>query len=125
MVGEALAEEAGGEAEEEAIAEDGIPARPLAAPPRPTAEMVEFYNVSHIPFRSWCPHCVPGRGRSFYHRRVDHKGDDTLLPGVSIDCGFFGAPGELPQDAVGGSKMPVLVVRDRFTKAIFTHLVPA
>ena len=89
MVGEALAEEAGGEAEEEAIAEDGIPARPLAAPPSPTAEMVEFYNVSHIPFRSWCPHCVPGRGRSFYHRRVDHKGDDTLLPGVSIDCGFF------------------------------------
>ena len=33
-------------------------------------------------------------------------------------------PGEIPADSVGGSKMPVLVVRDRFTKGIFTHLVP-
>ena len=66
-----------------------------------------------------------GRGRSFQHRRVDHDQDDEGHPVVSIDYGFFGAPGELPQDAVGGPKMPVLVVRDRFTKALFTHLVPS
>ena len=35
------------------------------------------------------------------------------------------SPGELPQDAVRGPKMPVLVVRGRFTKALFTHLVPS
>ena len=58
-------------------------------------------------------------------RRVDHDQDDEGHPVVSIDYGFFGAPGELPQDAVGGPKMPVLVVRDRFTKALFTHLVPS
>ena len=51
--------------------------------------------------------------------------DDEGRPVVSLDYGFFGSPGELPADAVGGQKMPVLVVRDRFTKAIFSHLVPA
>ena len=65
------------------------------------------------------PHCVRGRGRSFYRRQVDHSGDDSTMPVVPIDYGFLGAPGELPQDAVGGQKTPVLVVRDRFTKAIF------
>ena len=49
---------------------------------------------------------------------------NSTMPVVSIDYGFLGAPGELPQDAVGGQKMPVLVVRDRFTKAIFIHLDP-
>ena len=60
----------------------------------------------------------------FYHRKVSHEADDPSRPVVSRDYGFFGAPGEIPADSVGGSKMPVLVVRDRFTKGIFTHLVP-
>ena len=47
------------------------------------------------------------------------------IPVISIDYGFFGAPGELPSDAVGGAKMPVLVVRDRKSKALFAHLVPS
>ena len=37
---------------------------------------------------------------------------------------FFGAPGELEQEAIGGAKMPVLVVKDRLSKAMFTHLLP-
>ena len=68
---------------------------------------------------------VRGRGKSFSHKAVDHSQDDEGRPVVSLDYGFFGSPGELPADAVGGQKMPVLVVRDRFTKAIFSHLVPA
>ena len=87
--------------------------------------MVASHNVSHIPFRSWCAHCVRGRGKSFYHRKVAHEADDPSRPVVSPDYGFFGALEEIPADSVGGSKMPVLVVRDRFTKGIFTHLVPS
>ena len=58
------------------------------------------------------------------HRKVDHSQDGSD-PVLSLDYGFFGAPGELPADAVGGSRMPVLVCRDRQSKALFTHLVPA
>ena len=81
--------------------------------------------VSHIPYRAWCSHCVRGRGKSFAHRRVNRQEDPEEVPVVSIDYGFFGAPGELPADAVGGAQMPVLVVRDRKSKALFSHLVPS
>jgi len=113
-VGQALAEE-----------DAGTSAKPLPIPARPTPEMVKAHEVCHVPFRSWCSHCVRGRGKSFSHRAVDHSRDDEGRPVVSLDYGFFGSPGELPADAVGGQKMPVLVVRDRFTKAIFSHLLPA
>ena len=43
----------------------------------------------HIPFRSWCAHCVRGRGKSFYHRKVSHEADDPSRPVVSLDYGFF------------------------------------
>ena len=124
--GRLMAGEGDAEQEPEQAAEDeGFAARALPAPPQPTPEMVASHNVSHIPFRSWCAHCVRGRGKSFYHRKVSHEADDPSRPVVSLDYGFFGAPEEIPADSVGGSKMPVLVVRDRFTKGIFTHLVPS
>ena len=56
--------------------------------------MVASHNVSHIPFRSWCAHCVRGRGKSFYRRKVSHKADDPSRPVISLDYGFFGAPGK-------------------------------
>ena len=111
----------------QALAEEdaGASAKLLPIPARPTPEMVKAHEACHVPFRSWCSHCVRGRGKSFSHKAVDHSQDDEGRPVVSLDYGFFGSPGELPADAVGGQKMPVLVVRDRFTKAIFSHLVPA
>ena len=106
-------------------AEEGRAARPIRSPCLPSPEEVEAHNVSHIPFRAWCPHCVRGRGKSFSHRRVIRSDDPEEIPVISIDYGFFGAPGELPSEAVGGAKMPVLLVRDRKSKALFTHLVPS
>ena len=100
--------------EEEVVvpeAEEGRAAKPLM--------------VSHIPYRAWCSHCVRGRGKSFAHHWVNRQEDPEEVPVVSIDYGFFGAPGELPADAVGGAQMPVLVVRDRKSKALFSHLVPS
>ena len=116
------------EEEEVAIpeAEEGRAAKPLRAPTLPSAEEVEAHMVSHIPYRAWCSHCVRGRGKSFARHRVNRQGDPEEVPVVSIDYGFFGAPGELPADAVGGAQMPVLVVvRDRKSKALFSHLVPS
>ena len=69
--------------------------------------------------------CVRGRGKSFQHRRVQHDQNDEAHPVVSLDYAFFGAPGELEQEAIGGAKMPVLVVKDRFSKAMLTHLLPS
>ena len=35
------------------------PSVPLA-PVRPSTKEVEEHMVTHMPFRSWCPHCVRG-----------------------------------------------------------------
>ena len=90
----------------QALAEEyaGASAKPLPIPARPTPEMVKAHEVCHVPFRSWCSHCVRGRGKSFSHKAVDHSQDDEGRPVVSLDYGFFGSPGELPADAVGVDK---------------------
>ena len=37
------------------------------------------HNVTHVPFRGWCPICVASRGRSSPHKRVVvNKSADTL-----------------------------------------------
>ena len=41
-------------------------AREVRAPPipaTPSLEEVTQHQLTHRPFRSWCPHCVRGKGR--------------------------------------------------------------
>ena len=96
----------------------------LPAPIAPTAKMVEEHNVSHLPFRSWCSACVRGRAKALPHGRVPDK-EDEQIPTMSVDYGFFGAPGELPGGSVGGAELPVLIVTDRRSKSIWSHPVPS
>ena len=79
---------------EEELNADAHQAKPLPIPAKPTPEMIAAHEFSHLPFRSWCSHCVRGRGKSFQHRRVQHDQDDEARPVVSLDYAFFGAPGE-------------------------------
>ena len=57
------------------------------------------------------------------HTRTDH--DDEQHPTFSVDYGFFGLPGELHPEAIGGNKLPVLVVRERLSKSTWAHPVPS
>eukprot|EP00973_Karenia_brevis_P013564 1841932-Karenia_brevis.AAC.1 len=43
------------------------PSRLRRSPEQPTRDEVEQHNSHHEPYRSWCPACVAGRGRSFAH----------------------------------------------------------
>ena len=36
---------------------------------RPSQEEVNAHNVSHLPYRSWCPHCVRGKARRRNRRK--------------------------------------------------------
>jgi hypothetical protein len=91
--------------------------RPLRAPMRPTAEMVEAHAVSHLPFRSWCSFCVRGRGQSIPHHGIQKS--DEQLPTISVDYGFGGSP-ESP-----ANELPILIVKDRFSKCVWAHPVPS
>ena len=39
-------------------------------PKLPSKEEVEEHKLTHLPDRSWCRHCVRGRGKEMPHRRV-------------------------------------------------------
>ena len=49
-----------------------------------TQEEIDQHNVSHLPFRSWCPHCVRGRGNCMAHQHLKAEGRN-ILPTRSID----------------------------------------
>ena len=91
--------------------------RHVPAPVLPSKAGVVAYNVSHLPFRSWCSVCFCGRGLLLGHCRVDAKTKEAEQgPTISVDYGFFGQ--------LEGT-LPVLIVRDRESKSIWSHPVPS
>ena len=107
-----------------ADAEESQASKSLAGPHQPTQREIEEHEVSHLPFRSWCSACVRGRAKSQAHHLVDHK-DDEAIPTISVDYGFMGKEGELGAKEVGSSLLPILIVKDRRSKAIWSVPVPA
>ena len=52
-------------------------------PVAPTQQEIEDHNVNHLPFRSWCKHCVRGRSKAHAHKLNDSRISDVAV--VSID----------------------------------------
>ena len=102
----------GQEAEEEA--EEAVRRPDVKAP---TKEEVRRHNVSHLPFRSWCPQCVAGRGKDHAHRARE---DPEAARGAEVhfDYAFL-------RNEEGGNKATVLVGRCRQSKFLVAHVVPA
>ena len=105
---------------EENVSEQTV-SKAMHQPIKPTKQMIEDHEVSHIPFRDWCSACVRGRAKACQHRRVQK---DEALTTYSVDYGFFGSPGEAPLQSVADKDLPVLVGEDRKSKTIHAHPVP-
>ena len=41
---------------------------------QPSSQEVEEHMKTHIPFRSWCAHCIRGRRRNSPHRSGGRRG---------------------------------------------------
>ena len=67
-----------------------------SSPVKPTMEEVQEHNISHLPYRSWCSHCVRGRGRTLAHRRIQESDEVKARrrPVVAIDYFYLGARSE-------------------------------
>ena len=73
--------------EEQEAGKRGI--RKLHDPKLPKEDEVkEHYLSGHMPYRSWCPHCVKGRGKEMDHK----KGEDEQggIPEYHMDHCFPG-----------------------------------
>ena len=64
--------------------EEAHNARPMTTPKEPTKEERELHEITHLPFRDWCPLCVRCKGNGDYHRQVYDK-----KPVVQIDYAFI------------------------------------
>ena len=45
--------------------------RKLPNPCLPSRAEVEAHELTHLPFRNWCRHCLAGRGKELAHRRSE------------------------------------------------------
>lgn len=85
----------------------------LRDPRKPSAEEVALHEMTHLPFRSWCSHCVRGRGRAADHRAVK---EERGVGEIHVDYGFVGS-------AESDTKT-ILVAKHLQTKSLLAMVVP-
>ena len=88
----------------------------LRDPGAPTPKEVEEHNVTHLPFRAWCPHCVAGKAQDRPHMKSENK-DERHIPEIVFDYGFLGGKDD-------DETLAIQVARDRRTQMLFAHVVP-
>ena len=88
------------------------------APTQPSREEVERHMATHLPYRSWCPHCVRGKSGSKPHR-VNQRMHE--IPTVALDYMFMHSnQGE--QEERG---MPIMVTKDLLNCGKGTGMISA
>ena len=131
-------EEAGGDGGAEGAdggARGAEEAREVRAPPipaTPSLEEVTQHQLTHRPFRSWCPHCVRGKGREDPHKRSTQKDAWQGVPKLVSDYFFIGrrrprGREERHQEEEAAEKegqTPIIVLKDTHSKTIYAHACP-
>ena len=94
--------------------EEGRKLRSIGDPRLPSPREVEEHNLTHLPYRNWCPVCVRCRGKGLDHRKaVDEE------RGVSEYAFDYCFPGD-----EFGYKLVVLAGREKITGMYFAAAVP-
>jgi hypothetical protein len=87
----------------------------LKSPFQLTAQEVEERNLTHLPFRNWCPQRIMGEARNIPHKK--QKDMEHLVPHIHVDYGFLGAEED-------EEKMIIQVARHEESRALLAHAVP-
>ena len=75
--------------EAEAEEYDSREVKRVCSPCKPSLSEVDHHNSTHLPYRSWCRHCVKGRGKEAAHQKARSEAGD--VPEFHFDWCF---PGE-------------------------------
>ena len=94
----------------------------MRSPSDPTAAEVEEHEATgHVQYRTWCKHCVAGRGIGQQHRtREEELRAQDGLPVIASDYTFMSQSG-----AEDGRAKPILVVKDSRTSSVAATFVDA
>ena len=87
---------------------------------RPSKEEVELHNLTHLPYRSWCPHCVKGKAKRRHHRRKENN-RVSGVPVISVD--YMWLTGKEGDGEDEGKCNPILVMRCSESKLMWSKVV--
>ena len=102
-------------------------ARPRVArsPREPTSLERELHEVTHIPLRTWCRHCMLGRCKDAYHSRLGDGSKDVPRVGMDYmhisDNGVTNKIDEIPENI--DETITMLVLKDAWHKSIWVYPV--
>ena len=100
------------------VQHDAVNVKSARNPAMPTRREREEHDLTHMPYRSCCRHCVRGRGRADPHLCQPCDGDEQI-PIISMDYMFMNKKDqEEPTN-------PIIIIKDSKTKAHFAHLCTA
>ena len=87
-------------------------------PGLPTSQERERHNMTHNPYRSWCPVCVEARGKEDPHKKKKNRRpeDSDNVPELGMDYKTFG------QEEKEDDKATLIIARDRETLQTFAQL---
>ena len=88
--------------------------RLLPDPKLPSKQEVDKHNITHLPYRSWCPHCIMGKGKAASHFRLPEREDG--IPEVHVDYCFMWTK--------GSAMATILVAKEKATKSTLSTVVP-
>lgn len=86
----------------------------LRDPAKPSGEERRDHEKHHLPFRSWCSHCVRGKSKEAPHWRQQ---ETPTRPELDVDFMFMGE-----EESV--EKVAVWVVKERLSKMLAAIFVP-
>ena len=99
------------------VPEEGRTIRTPAPPYVPSVKERREHNATHYPPRSWCRHCVEGRGLASPHCRAEAD-EPGGIGELLFDYCFL-------RSKVSGESATTLVGVDRHTQGVLAHVVPS
>ena len=87
-------------------------ARGLRQPQQPTPQQIAEHNLTHLPYRNWCPICVQGKGR-----QDNYKKQQSRQPISQVDFAYIKSQQDL-------KTIPALTAVDVTTQLCMAVLVP-
>ena len=88
--------------------------RRVLDPKLPSQREVEEHNLTHLPYRNWCKHCVFGKGRAAPHYKRT-KREDSLAE-IHFDYCFMSTADQ--------PLVTILMAKERESKMCMATMVP-
>ena len=83
-------------------------------PRLPSPQEIEEHSLTHLPYRSWCCHCVRGKGKTMDHKRANR---DKLIRELHVDYCFMGSKDDVATRCI-------VVAKDYDSKSLMASIVP-